>query len=395
MLSGASRSGMPSPVIPASSASLKKISSSGRPSRFATSRAIAVAVHQRALAAQVLDRFAEIGDELIDERHVRLRHADVQVGRPAAAGELGKQGQPRAVISSSSSKMLISSDPSVNMHMSGSASTRMPSIFAMPSSMLARRRPGLAHDALVTHLAEMAHHRPRGRRSARSTCCSATVGLITAYSVVAAADEQRVAAQFAVAVQHHRRVLRRIAVLVHVGGDAGDAVDGEIEIAHRLAEPPQERQVDAADAAVDVKQDRRARCATAAISAMGSMVPCEKFGAEPTPSMVLGPSAARKASTSARNPSAGSTGVTTALQPEVVRRLVEGGMRGDRQHDLGFDRLRAVDAGESRAVLTASMMLSVPPLVMLPTTWSSPRSSSATDPTTSFSMRAALGYMLM
>ena len=84
--------------------------------------------------------------------------------------------------------------------------------------------------------------------------------------------------------------------------------------------------------------------AAAAISAMGSMVPWEKLGAEPTPSMVFGPRAARKASTSARKPSV-STGRHDHAQPEVVGGLVEGRVGGDRQHDLGIDRLRAVDAG--------------------------------------------------
>ena len=58
-----------------------------------------------------------------------------------------------------------------------------------------------------------------------------------------------------VAVQDHRRALGRVAVLVDVGRDLGDARDPEVPRRHRPAEVLEERQHEAADAAVDVAAD--------------------------------------------------------------------------------------------------------------------------------------------
>ena len=46
--------------------------------------------------------------------------------------------------------------------------------------------------------------------------------------------ERLVAAQLLRAVQEHRRALRRVAELVHVGRDRGDAVDPEVPRRHAL-----------------------------------------------------------------------------------------------------------------------------------------------------------------
>ena len=63
------------------------------------------------------------------------------------------------------------------------------------------------------------------------------------------------AAGATVAEQQHRRALQAVAVLVRVGGDAGDARQAEVEDRNVVAELLAPRQDEAAEAAVDVQAD--------------------------------------------------------------------------------------------------------------------------------------------
>ena len=65
-------------------------------------------------------------------------------------------------------------------------------------------------------------------------------------------DEELVPEPVLVAVQHRRRALRRVAVLVDVGRDLGDARDAEVPGRHVVPDALEERQHEPADARVDV-----------------------------------------------------------------------------------------------------------------------------------------------
>jgi hypothetical protein len=115
---------------------------------------------------------------------------------------------------------------------------------------------------------------------------------------------------------------------VHVRGDAGDAFDREVEIPHRFADAPQERQVETADAPIDVEED---------------------------------PALARRRS-HLRNRIDGS-----------VREVGRAALWKAGWAEIGTTISGSTTSGRwtrawSRAALMARMMLSVPPLVMLPTT---------------------------
>ena len=127
----------------------------------------------------------------------------------------------------------------------------------------------------------------------------------------------------------------------------------------------------------------------AAISVIGSTVPCAYEDAEPTSRMVLSLTAARIAATSARMP--GVTLVTIGRTPKYSAAL-----RKAAWAVMGSTISGCVISGrcclaKSRAALTASRMLSVPPLVNAPTVPSPPPRCAAAMAMISFSKRSRLG----
>ena len=70
-----------------------------------------------------------------------------------------------------------------------------------------------------------------------------------------------------------RRALERVAVLVGVGGDAGDAGQAEVEGGDVVAELLAEREDEAAEAAVDVERDAGLHAPGPTSSSIGSIVP--------------------------------------------------------------------------------------------------------------------------
>ena len=146
--------------------------------------------------------------------------------------------------------------------------------------------------------------------------------------------EGLVAAQLLVAVDEHRRALRRVAELVDVGRDRRDAGHAKVPRRRPLSpfssmngstNPPMH-----ASTCIDAPTVR----ASSASSGIGSMTPCGYCGAEPTTSAVFSLTRAAIASTSARK--SARTGTLCTRSAEVVRALVERGVRALGEDDLGF-----------------------------------------------------------
>ncbi len=150
-------------------------------------------------------------------------------------------------------------------------------------------------------------------------------------------------AQLAVAVQEHRRVLGSVAVLVHVCGDAGHALDREVEGPRNQAQAPHERQDDATDTGVYVEEDSSLACGRGhlfdrvdgAVREVGRRSDAEYgVGAQRGAERIH--VRAEACVLDRRHDHA---------QPQILRGLVEGRMRADRQHHLGVDHRGAVGSG--------------------------------------------------
>ncbi|CAM3541579.1 hypothetical protein NODU109028_21505 [Nocardioides dubius] len=113
------------------------------------------------------------------------------------------------------------------------------------------RREDVGSEPLVAVGADRAGHRPgAGQRAAGLRGLHGGVEHRVA-GPCGAREELRLAER-GVAVQEHRGPLGRVAVLVQVHRDAGDAVDGEGPRRDVAAQPRRERQHPAADAGIDV-----------------------------------------------------------------------------------------------------------------------------------------------
>ena len=112
--------------------------------------------------------------------------------------------------------------------------------------------------APVALAAELHHRRPRrGDQPAGARALDARRHVLAAGP--AGQEEVLAVAQRLVAEQQGRRALERVAVLVGVGRDAGDAGDAEVEHRDVVAELLAEREDEPAEAAVDVQADAAAR----------------------------------------------------------------------------------------------------------------------------------------
>ena len=104
--------------------------------------------------------------------------------------------------------------------------------------------------------AEVVERGPRRGHGQRGPCALHAGARVEAAEPVVE-HEGLVAAQRLGAVEHHRRALRRVAELVQVGADGGDAVHPEVPRRHVVAQLLDEREQEAAHAGVGVEAGAR------------------------------------------------------------------------------------------------------------------------------------------
>ena len=150
--------------------------------------------------------------------------------------------------------------------------------------------------------AEVVERGPRGgHRQRRPGALHAGAGVEATEPVVE--HEGLVAAQRLGAVEHHRRALRRVAELVQVGADRGDAVHPEVPRRHVVAELLDEREEEAAHAGVGVEAGARVGGQRPPARGSGRPRPAGTAGRCPPPAPCWARRACAMASTSARQSS--------------------------------------------------------------------------------------------